>query len=72
MEFYHDANSAMPLFIEVDGPGAVELEYPVGRLGGIKFQLGGDMLLDITLQWLSVREVAEMSVFYRITLPVLE
>lgn len=66
VEFCHDADLAMPLLIEVDGPGAGELEDPVNRAGGVKTQLGGNMLLDIGVQGVAEREVAEVSVYHRI------
>ena len=56
----------MPLFIEVDRPGVVELEDPVDRAGGVKTQLRGNMPLDIGVQGVAAGEVAEVSVYHRI------
>jgi hypothetical protein len=67
VELGHDADIAVPLFIEVDGLGAGELECPVERTGGVKTQMGGDMLLKITVQRVAAGEMAEVRAFHLIT-----
>src|ERR1035437_2709320 len=60
VEFCHNTDPALSLFIEIDGLGIGKLEDPVDRTGGDKSQLRGDMPLYISVKWVAMGEVAEV------------